>query len=762
MNLPVVHTRFALLLTLLPLAGCPAKEGGTPPDADDTGTWSSMDDTGPGSSPSDDTADTGSGGGTDTGSTWTFGLDERPDNPTCMAPERPASVGDVSLVAAFPELTFQQPVAMLQAPGDDSRWFVVEQTGRVKVFENAPDAWSSSNYIDLSGVVGVASELGLLGMAFHPDFDTNHQVFLYYTLWGGSGWVSRLSRFTTNVDGTALSRSSETIILEIDQPYANHNGGTIVFGPDGYLYWGMGDGGWAGDPWGHGQNTDTLLGGILRIDVDGGSPYAIPPDNPFAAGGGAPELYAWGLRNPWQITFDAATGELWAGDVGQYTWEEIDRVERGGNYGWNLREGAHCYLVTPCDIGGLIDPVIEYLNPEDASVVVGHVYRGSVMPTLDGVLIYTDFYTGEIWGLDYDETTGEPGPMLLGEVPGAFFSTFGQDIDGEVYAVEYLTGTIYRMESAGDVVASTFPEQLSSTGCVDPDAPSQPVDGMIPYGVRQPLWSDGASKDRWLALPDGSTITVGTDGDWELPIGSVLLKQFRLGDALLETRLFVRHDDGEWGGYTYTWDADGTDATYARGGGSSAAVDPPWVAPSSAQCLQCHTASAGRTLGLETGQLNRMFTYPGGRSADQLETLDHIGLFSEPLLSEGETSASLPVLPERGGLEPVDQEARAYLHVNCSTCHRPEGTGGGDMDLRYRTPFPEMRVCNEAPTAGDMGITDASLIRPGAPHESLIALRMATLDAPRMPGVGSDVVDDEGVDLIEAWITEMSDCEDGR
>jgi uncharacterized repeat protein (TIGR03806 family) len=723
----------------------------------DTSGPSSPDDTAP-SPPDDSGTPPPDSGGSDTGDFSPYGINERPANPTCTAPERPAPAGDIRLVEAFPSVGFYQPVALLQAPGDDSRWYVAQQNGKVKSFDNSADVSTTEIFADLSSAVFTGFELGLLGMAFHPEYALNQQVFLYYTSYESASYVSRLSRFTTNADSSALDLSTETIILEVVQPASNHNGGAVVFGPEGDLYWSLGDGGSAGDPWGNGQNTDTLLGAILRIDVDGGSPYAIPEDNPFADGGGAPEIYAWGLRNAFQMAFDPATGALWAGDVGQYSWEEIDRIEKGGNYGWNTKEGTHCYAVDPCDIGGLIDPVYEYPNPGNASVVLGKVYRGSELPGLEGTLIFSDFYTGEVWGLSDDETTGEPSPGLLGELPGKFISTFGQDIDGEVLAVSYMDGAIYRMEAAGEAPTSTFPEQLSGTGCVDALNPSQPVDGMIPYGIRHAFWSDGADKERWLAIPDGTTITVGTDGDWDLPVGAVLLKHFRLHDILVETRLFVRHDDGEWAGYAYVWDEAGTEASYARGGGTTTVMDQTWALPSSAQCLQCHTEAAGRTLGLETGQLNRDFAYPSGTS-DQLLTLDHIGLFSEPLLADGATSDSLASLPERDGLESLDERATAVLHVNCSICHQPDGTGGGEMDLRYATSLPDMNVCEVAPSAGDLGIPDAVLLRPGEPDESLIPLRMQALDAQRMPSVGTTVVDEAGAALIEEWITSLTDCE---
>jgi glucose/arabinose dehydrogenase len=349
----------------------------------------------------------------------------------------------ITLERVFPNLHFDRPVALLQAPGVNNRWWVVEQSGRVLAFANAPQVNQTVMFIDLSDRVDAGpAEAGLLGMAFHPDFANNHQVFLSYTR-RGNPLVSYLSRFTSLDGGQTLDPGSETILLTLDQPFANHNGGGIAFGPDGYLYVGFGDGGSAGDPQGNGQNTTTLLGALLRIDVDRATPYAIPPDNPFAQGGGRGELYAWGFRNPWRWSFDRATGALWVGDVGQAQWEEIDRVERGGNYGWNLREGAHCFNAATCDSTGLSDPVTEYSHAEGCSVTGGYVYRGTTMPALQGVYLYGDFCSGRLWGLACD-ATGTPHAQVLQDT-GIAISSFAEGDDGEVYVLDYRGGGLYRV-----------------------------------------------------------------------------------------------------------------------------------------------------------------------------------------------------------------------------------------------------------------------------------------------------------------------------
>jgi len=350
----------------------------------------------------------------------------------------------IALERAFPNLSFSRPVALLQAPGDFERWFVVEQGGRVLVFDNDPQASRASVFIDISDRVDDGpSEAGLLGMVFHPDFENNRQVFLSYTR-TGNPLISHISRFSSPDDGKTLDPASETVILTLDQPFGNHNGGGIGFGPDDYLYIGFGDGGSGGDPQGNGQNTATLLGAILRIDVDQAPPYAIPPDNPFAQGGGRGEIYAWGFRNPWRWSFDRLTGELWVGDVGQNQWEEIDRVERGGNYGWNIREGAHCFNADSCDTTGLIDPVAEYSHSEGCSVTGGYVYRGAAIPNLQGLYLYGDFCSGRIWGLASGNAGAVPRVFLD---TGISIASFAEGLDGEVYVLDHSGGGLYRLVS---------------------------------------------------------------------------------------------------------------------------------------------------------------------------------------------------------------------------------------------------------------------------------------------------------------------------
>jgi glucose/arabinose dehydrogenase len=301
--------------------------------------------------------------------------------------------------------------------------------------------------------VDTAGEGGLLGAAFHPDFPATPQVFLSYTRTGpdtARPLTTVISRFTSHDGGLTLDPASEQPILTLDQPFSNHNGGHIAFDAAGHLFIGLGDGGSSNDPQDNGQNVNTLLGALLRIDIDGppapGRNYAIPPDNPFAAGGGAPEIYAWGLRNPWRWSFDRSTGRLWLGDVGQGAWEEIDIIERGRNYGWRICEGAHLRgSATPCANAAFVDPVAEYDHGQGCSVTGGYVYRGAGIPALFGDYLYGDFCSGTIWTLR--EIPGSAPLVVAAISSGLSITSFGQSMDGEIYVV-HIGGTLHRVIAA--------------------------------------------------------------------------------------------------------------------------------------------------------------------------------------------------------------------------------------------------------------------------------------------------------------------------
>jgi uncharacterized repeat protein (TIGR03806 family) len=332
--------------------------------------------------------------------------------------------------------------------------------------------------------------------------------------------------------------------------------------------------------------------------------------------------------------------------------------------------------------------------------------------------------------------------------------TFAQDQNGEVYVVTYGNGLMFRINPTGTPPVDMVPRTLSATGCFTAGDITRPAAGVIPYSVNAALWSDGAAKDRYFAIPDGARITVNADGDFDFPNGTVLIKTFSIGGRRVETRLFVRHMDGVWAGYTYAYNAAGTDADLLQAGETRMFGTQSWSYPSRSECLSCHTSAAGFSLGLELAQLNGPQTYPAtGRTANQLDTLDRVGYFAAAL------PAMRPTMPTyTGGTFNATERARAYLHSNCSSCHRPGSTGRGNMDLRFATASAMTNTCNATPSQGDLGVMGARVVLPGDPARSVLSLRMHALDANRMPPLASRVLDMQGTTLIDNWIRGLMAC----
>ncbi len=435
---------------------------------------------------------------------------------------------------AFPKLKFEQPLELTRVPGT-KRLFVVERYGKIHSFVVDPGVARADLFIDL--------EKTTYGLAFHPQFQKNGYVFVTYVIHPKDALPkgTRLSRFRVRPDDPLrCDPDSEKIILE--RLSGGHNGGCLRFGPDGYLYVALGDGSGIADEHETGQDVSDLLASILRIDVDraeDGKPYAVPEDNPFVGREQTrPEIWAYGLRQVWKMNFDFATGDLWAGEVGQDLWEMINLIQPGGNYGWSVKEGTHPFRPerrhgpTP-----ILKPIIEHPHSDFRSVTGGFIYRGRRLPELVGKYVYGDYDTGRIWGFRYDgnEVT-EHGELFDSSLR---IIDFAETHAGDLYLLDFIGGQVHRLVPAPQMQsAQKFPRRLSETGLFASVRDHRPAQGLIPYSVNSDLWSDGAIKERFIALPGESRIefdTVeypqpapGAPRGWRFPDGTVIVKTFSL------------------------------------------------------------------------------------------------------------------------------------------------------------------------------------------------------------------------------------------
>ena len=455
------------------------------------------------------------------GTAPTTGLDARPSNTTCLAWERPTAGSGISL-APYTSFSFSAPVAMLQAPNDSSRWFVVEQAGAVRQFAVNSSA-SPGVFVDITARVRSGGEMGLLGMAFHPDFPTDNRVFLSYT----TGTVHSSPESRRFVRPMAAPRSipipsrccsRSTSLNKITTAASSRSDRLSRIGICTLVSATAAAAAICTATPGTDKRSPPCSARCCALTSTGAAAsttYEIPATNPFAqnarcpaAGrttGECPEIYAWGFRNPWRWSFDRDNGELWVADVGQATWEEVDQVTPGGNYGWRCREGAHDFNpggTSGCGTATLIDPVAEYGHSEGESITGGYVYRGAQTTNLSGRYLFGDFVSGRIWAWIAENASTPRQPTHLLD-SGLNISSFGQGNDGELYVVHY-GGTLHRIVFQTGAGGAT-PTNLSATGCVSVSDAKQPASGLIPYAINAPFWSDGAAKDRWLALPDGQT-----------------------------------------------------------------------------------------------------------------------------------------------------------------------------------------------------------------------------------------------------------------
>ncbi len=733
----------------------------------------------------------------------------------------PGSADGWRVVNAYPNLTFIDPINLIELP-DQSGFFIGGKKGHIWEISKDRNTNEKKVVLDIQERVTVGGDAGLINFILHPEFmdpaspnkGYAYVIYRYHpdNRWDCSNGVDRLSRFTFDEAAGIFFPDSELVLLQQYSGACNHMGGAMFFDEDGLLYFTVGDGGGSAAQFDLVQKIDeALFGGIFRIDVDmdpnrshpirrqpsqtddsGESQYRnfsqgyfIPDDNPWVdeTGGTMEEFFALGLRSPHRADYDPIEKEIWIGDVGGGQREEVTRVKIGENHGWPYREGDIGGPQPDPDviIGKETEPFYAYDRQEGDCIIGGFLYRGERWRSdLDGLYLFGDHGTRNVWTINPDNQE----VRLLTNVPEAGpgnkngISAFGTDADGnifilKVYATNEDGGVIYQLEQEGPEVPNP-PDRLSETGAFKDLENLTPADGLIPYRVNAPLWSDGAIKRRWVALPNDGTfdnsdeqVTFFKLADWQFPKGTVFIKHFELpidqNDASkttrLETRFFVLTEDGRAYGVTYRWNEEGTEAFLIENeesrevaivtadGGTEVQT---WTFPSRTQCMSCHNGNANFVLGLKTWQLNGDLTYPSsGITSNQLATWNHLGIFDE-----GFEEASIDEFPKAYGLDDTDasleQKVLSYLDANCANCHRPSGVEA-IFDARYTTPLSQKKLIKELGT-GRNTADGALIVKPGNHQLSELWVRDQALGDLSMPPIGKSINDQAYLTVLEEWI----------
>ena len=671
---------------------------------------------------------------------------------------------------AFPALKFNQCLDIVSEPESD-RLFVVEQSGKIFSFPNKADVAAVDLVVDFAQEIPDVKEV--YALAFHPQYEQNRFCYVCYIKAPELADGTHVARFRmADTDPPTIDVASEMPILTWLS--GGHNGCCLKFGPDGCLYISTGDGAGPNPPdlLKAGQDLSELLSSILRIDIDhagDGLNYRIPADNPFVGVSGARgEVWAYGLRNPWRMSFDRKTGDLWVGDVGWELWEMLYRVERGGNYGWSVMEGRQStnpeWTRGPTPI---LPPTIDHPHTESSSITDGLTYYGSRLKELDGAHIYGDYDTGKFWGFRY-----ENGKVVdhreLADTTHRIVS-FGEDRDGELFLLDHTAGTIHTLvPNPLQERNSAFPRKLSESGLYSSVTQQIPAPGVIPYSINAEPWADHAMAVRLVAVPNERSIQA-EGATWTFPKDSVLVKTLSLdmrhGDSSSRRRVETQilHFDGtEWMPYSYQWNDEQTDAMLVAAAGSERTFEiadsgaaggkrsQTWRFSGRAECQRCHNKWSGPALAFNTPQLNKDHDYLG-KTAPQLDTLAHIGLIETPVATENRPKLTNP----RDESTDLDGRARAYLQANCAHCHRMHAGGSVLSQMHYDLPLEKTNMIGARPTQGTFNIHAAQVIAPGDPFRSVLLYRMAKLGGGRMPHIGSTEVDCDGVALIHDWLRQM-------
>jgi uncharacterized repeat protein (TIGR03806 family) len=723
-----------------------------------------------------------------------------------------------SAAPAFPNLVFNRPVAMVEAPGTD-HLFVAEQRGRLYAFERDETASRKRLVLDLSSSTQADNDSGFLGLAFHPEFgkpesENADYLYVHYAFSAAplvppegerasatAPTYSRLSRFTLDPEQLKVDPLSELILIDQYDQNLWHQGGDLFFHPDdGFLYLSVGDEGSLSCYYDNCQRIDKdLFSGVLRIDVDmqgrevshpiqrqpaSGTTanYYVPSDNPFVGESDVlEEFYAIGLRSPHRMTHDAVDDITFIGEVGESTHEEVNVLARGANYQWRAREGFEPFWSEDIQdesgeppsglLGTWTDPILDFPRIEARTIIGGFVYRGERLPALRGRYVFGDFVYGRIWALDYDKRENDvrvEANELLVETPfrgiESGITGFGVDRFGELYFGTYAERShLYRLVQQPERV-SNAPVLLSETHVFTDLQALTPSPSLIPYEVNVPLWSDGAHKQRFVSLPEGSVAQFQRDGAWTFPEGTVFVKHFELPlderepdtRVRLETRLLVVGAKGEVYGLSYKWRPDQTEAdllfeseveerSIVNGDGEEETFR--YFYPGPTDCFECHTQAAGRILGVRTAQLNGEQRYAGA-----VLPKNQLTAWADLLDVTLPTPESLPRLaPLHDETESAEVRVRSYWDANCSMCHRGESGIKAEWDGRFSTPLFDQGVIDEKPV--NSSADDRRIVVAGEPELSELYLRDATTEPNRrMPPLGRSRVDRDYVAMLAEWI----------
>lgn len=682
------------------------------------------------------------------------------------SPEPPAAC---RTEPAFPSLRFNEPVA-LAWEAQSGRWFVGQLNGELRSFANRPEVAGTEPVANLRELHPKVTQF--LDFTFHPGFATNRFLFAAYTEGGGGSnrWV--LARFTvTATEPPRLDPASERVIITSHS--GGHDGSCVRFGPDGMIYASLGDATTPDPPDAlkTGQDLSDLLASVIRLDVDHPEPgraYRVPADNPFVNRPGLrPEVWAYGFRNPWRMGFGDG-GALWVADVGWELWETVHRVTAGYNGGWALVEGPNPAVRNDVKPGPtpIAKPAASHPHSEAASITGGVVYRGRRLPAFRGHFIYGDWETGKIWAL-----ADRPGaqPVELADTPFRIV-TFAEDADGEVLFADYSNNCgLYRLipnVDAGKV--AEFPRQLSRTGLFADTVKQEPAPGVISYGIAVPRWADGATSERWLAVPGQGMVTPVWSDDpnnrrWQFPANTVLAKTYsaelNVGEVASRRRIEtqVLHFNGEaWAAYSYRWNEAQTDAELVGREGDTATWvqkdatalggtrELAWRFAARAECLRCHNPWAGNALAFNFEQLLNT------GSGFELESLVALGYVTRP-----ERWDRPKLTPQDQPNASAEVRARSWLHANCAHCHRFGAGGSVASYFNFDAKLADARLLNHPPARGNFGLKDASVIVPGQPERSVLWFRLNTEGQGHMPHLGSRRTDEAGSRLVADWIESL-------